>query len=380
MAKVIIACGGTGGHLAPGIAVGQELQEKKHDVILLVSRKQVDSRLSQQYTDLTFKPMSGAAFSVNPVGLFRFVFSQTRSLVSHLKLMLSQKPDVVLAFGGFTSLGCVLAACFMRIPIALHEANRKPGKATRLFRHFAKRIYLPDGLRIKGERQNKVRYLGYPLRKGFVRHPREEARRHLGIEGSGKVLVVLGGSQGAQSLNEWVDNNGSKLALQEIQIYCLTGMGKSEERVCEYTTPQGKKCQIHFVPFTDEMDWVLSSADLAVSRAGAGAIAEMQQCLLPSILIPYPYAADDHQRANAAFCEAQGGALVLSQNQISNLYNEVCDLIFNDWMLERMRSNIRAVRKQTCAEQTVEDLLTLFVPKKVRSKESLLAQVKAKRK
>lgn len=376
MAKVIIACGGTGGHMAPGIAVAQALRKQDHQCRLLVSRKQVDNRLSSSYQELDFLPMPGAAFSLHPLRMARFAWAQVRSLVAHAKLMKSYKPDVVMAFGGFTSLGCVVTAWLFGVPVALHEANRKPGKATRVLRRFANRIYLPEGIRLRNRLQSNVLYLGYPLREAFSKKSKESAREFLNLPTSGKLLVVLGGSQGAMALNNWVDEHWSKLAADGINVYCITGLSRGEGEERTATAHDGSKSHLWLVPFTDTMELVLSAADLAISRAGAGSIAEMTQCLLPSILIPYPYAADDHQRANALFLESQAGCVVIDQNNISSLLGEVQDMIFNDWMLERMRDNLRSIRREDTTSDIVRDLLSFArhrAPKgilleKVRSK------------
>lgn len=377
MSRFIIACGGTGGHLAPGIAVAQELQSRGHACTLLVSRKGVDGRLSAKYGDLDFVCSPGQALSLHPVRMASFLISQLQALVFGFRL-LTERPQAVLAFGGFTSVGLVVAAWLRGVPVALHEANRRPGRAIRLLRRFASRVYLPDAMSLQGLTPSLVRHMGYPVRKEISRMPRDEARRQLGIEPGGKLLVVLGGSQGASALNSWVDENAEALCRNGVNIYCITGQGKGTERVIETRDTNGGVSKAWFVPFCDNMGAVLSAANIAVSRAGAGAIAEAVECLVPTILVPYPYAADNHQEANARFLEQQGGCVVVDQKSIVTLLSEVLDLMFSDWLLDRMDYNLQQIRRSDSAAEVASDLEALqrrrrYAPRITETSNTILA-------
>jgi len=279
MKSFVIACGGTGGHLSPGIAVAQELLKRGYRTQLLISRKRVDSRLSSKYPDMDFVPTPGAPFRFSPSGLLRFIITQTQSLFFNFRLLKKRKPHAVLAFGGFTTLGTVISARILRIPVAIHEANRKPGKAVVQLRHFADRIYLPDGVKLPGVSRKIIKHLGFPVRKEIKRIPRQKARQMLGIDVPGKLLLILGGSQGAESLNRWAREHMSRLGSEGISLFCITGMDKGAEGVFEMRNEEGSPpVKAWFVPFTDQMAEVLSAADLVISRAGAGSIAEMAHC------------------------------------------------------------------------------------------------------
>ena len=182
MSKILIACGGTGGHLAPGIAVAEELQQRGHDCVLLISEKDVDSALIKKYGHLKFHRTPGRAFG----GGVRSSLSSARSLAAGFidtrNMLREHAPDLVLLFGGFLSVGLGLAARLAHVPVVLHEANCKPGKATRLLKHFATRIYLPDGVKIKGVGARQTRYLGYPVRKEIQHILKSEAWQLLDIE------------------------------------------------------------------------------------------------------------------------------------------------------------------------------------------------------
>ena len=172
------------------------------------------------------------------------------------------------------------------------------------------------------------------MRSEIVRLPAGAARLALGLEPAQKVVVVLGGSQGASSLNAWARGKFEALAAEGIQLYCVAGLGKANGETLIHRSRTGAPVKAVFVPFCDQIAEVLSAADLVVSRAGAGTLAELIRCEVPAILVPYPHAASDHQRANAAFFERQGGGLVVEESTLGGMQSEVLELVFNsEWLL-----------------------------------------------
>lgn len=356
MSKFVISCGGTGGHLSPGIALAEGLTSRGHQAVLLVSRKKVDVRLLEKYPHLRFVRVPGTGFSLHPLQLARCVVSQAQGFLVCLRLLRAERPDGVVGFGGFTSGAIVLAARLLGVPSALHESNRVPGLAIRAFGRFAQRVYLPAGLRLTSVRPAATRHVGLPVRREIARTPVGVARAALGLAEHQKVLVVLGGSQGSGALNGWVEQNLAAFAAEGIQVYCVTGLGKGEDRAIEFQTKTGAPVGARFVAFSDRIAELLSAADLVVSRAGAGTLVELIRCATPAILVPYPEAADDHQRANAAFFERQGGGLAIDQAQLPRLHAEVRDVIFNDWLLKKFRANLQRMDRTNSLELMLNDL------------------------
>lgn len=354
--RYLIVCGGTGGHLSPGIALAERLTARGHKCRLVVSRKEIDSRLRQKYTHLDFEPAPGAAFGLSPRALFRFLFQFGSALRFAILLIRRFQPDAVVAFGGFMSPPYVLIARLSNRFVAVHESNRRPGRAVRLLARRAHRIYLPAGVRLKGVAASRIRYSGYPLRREIKHIKKVDARRKMDLQGHGKTLVVIGGSQGALALNRWVSQHFENLAREGINVIAVTGPGKGSASLVELRSGTGETVRAHFIPFSDDMGLLLSVADLVVSRAGAGSIAEITECLAPSVLVPYPHAADRHQEANARFLEQQGGAVVLLEDNLDRLMDEVHELIFNDWMLNRMRANLRTRGRINAADEMARDL------------------------
>ncbi len=340
MSHFVIACGGTGGHLSPGISLAETLIDRGHKVTLLVSRKSIDSRLLEKYPHLDFARAPGAGFSLKPLAFLRFVFSQTHAVLFAAFFLLRRRPDVYLSFGGFLTFGMAVVCRVCGIPVVLHEANRVPGRSVRLLSGVATRVYLPPSVKIGGLPPMAVRHAGFPVRKEIRPVPRAEARAGLLMPAGGRMLLILGGSQGASSLNTWVENSLDRFAAAGVSVLCVTGPDKGSGRVEERTAPDGSKVVFRFLPFCDRMADALSAADLVVSRAGAGSIAEFTACALPAILIPYPYAADKHQDENARFFELQGGGFVVPQERLETLTAEALRVIGDDNLLARLRENL----------------------------------------
>ena len=165
-----------------------------------------------------------------------------------------------------------------------------------MLKRLAVRIYIPEGISKEAFPAQRVRHPGYPVRSE-IRHIRKQRRgNNWGITVKNRLLVIIGGSQGAAALNRWVVEHLEVLRGMAVSVYCVTGLGKAPEGVSGEAGPDR---WAKFVSFSDQMGAVISAADLIISRAGAGSIAEITRCRTPAILIPYPHAADNHQQANA---------------------------------------------------------------------------------
>ena len=356
MSKFLIACGGTGGHLSPGIALAEALIARGHEATLFISRKKVDTRLCEKYPHLITSRVPGAPFAKRPDRLLRFVAKQSHGFFFSWNFLRTQRPDAIIGFGGFTNAGVVFAGRMLHIPVALHEANRIPGRAIRLLADVARRLYLPPGVRLPGTRGVLVRHTGLPVRNEITRSPRAEACALLGIDPKQKLLVVIGGSQGSGRLNDWVEENLEAFAAVGIQVWCVTGLGKGNIGERTLLSKNGAPVRAWFESFSDRMGDLLSAADLVVSRAGAGSIAELVRCETPAILIPYPLAADNHQWANARYFEQQGGGFVIDENALPLLRAEVLDVIFNDWLLNKFGENLHRMSRENSIDTIVHDL------------------------
>jgi UDP-N-acetylglucosamine--N-acetylmuramyl-(pentapeptide) pyrophosphoryl-undecaprenol N-acetylglucosamine transferase len=356
MSKIVIACGGTGGHLSPGIALAQRLTAHGHECCLYISKKQVDNRLCQKYKDLCFKTIPGIGFSLNPVRMLGFFTELLRGIFICIFRFIRMKPDVVIAFGGFTSLSAVIVGKIAGCVIVLHEANRIPGKAIRVLGKYSNRVYLPEGVWCRSVPSRKVKAAGYPVREEIKKMGRLRARKALDLPIDAKILLIIGGSQGAKVFNDWVLANFEKFAEQGVDLCCLTGLTNETKGKLDAVNSRGDIHYCKLIPFCDDMASLLCAADVVISRAGAGSIAEIIECEVPSILIPYPYAADNHQLKNARHVEKQGVAIVLQQNEMDKLYDEAMNLLFNTWLQEKFEEKCVWLKKNDASALILEDI------------------------
>lgn len=356
--RFIIACGGTGGHLSPGIALAERLTEKGFACTLLVSKKKIDARLAEKYASLEFIQAPGCAFSLSLRGLPKFLINLFQSVIFGIALFQKERPAAFVSFGGFLTVGLAIASRLLFIPVVLHEANRVPGKAVRWMSRIATRVYLPPGVRLKGITPLAVRSTGFPVRQEM--HPCDKyvSREKIGMPKDGKLLAIFGGSQGAKPLNDWIQSDLSRFLDAGVSVFCVTGPGKLAENAqpIEQRSRDGKPVCARFIPFCDDMAAALSAADLVVSRSGAGSLAEFVACGVPAILIPYPFAADNHQEANAKFFREKGAGVVIPQTEIASLTDETLKLIGDDFLLGELRANIEKMSREFDWSNMVSDL------------------------
>lgn len=331
MSRVLLACGGTGGHIAPGIALAQRLNAEGHEPLLVVSRKIVDTQMTAKYAGLNFVAGRGRGFGPGLINKILFLPAMVGSLFSAWRLVRRFRPEVLICFGGFMSVAPAMACALSGVPVLVHEANRRPGKAVRLIARFARSVHLPAGVRIPGLAAERQHDAGFPIRQEIFLSARELARKALNFPATGRLILVTGGSQGAQVLTRWVESNIAQFSNQGVHVLCLTG---ASGRVGEV---RGENSVIRFMPFCNQMGSAYSAADLAVTRAGAGTIAELASCRTPAILIPYPLAADDHQTANAEAVVKLGAADFLPESAIGQLSENAFRILSDSAQLATMR-------------------------------------------
>lgn len=357
--RILIACGGTGGHLAPGIALAQQLIARGHECELLISQKQVDQRLIQKYPQLTFRNMPATGLgrthsAISPASLFQFTLSQISSINFCSKVFKAFRPHAVVGFGGFSSVGATVYASSHGIPVYLHEANYRVGRSIRTLAGMATTIYLPPGSPSQGLPKNKIKHLGLPIRADMEFVSKAAAREALGFPAEGKLLVVMGGSQGSGPLNDWARHSWGVLQQNDISLCCLTGLGKTHPDELSSTHHHGPRAL--FLPFSDQMHLFYAAADLVVARAGAGTIAELTTFHTPSILVPYPFAADNHQLYNARHLEKQGGTVVIDESELKELLPAALTLLQKPGALSEIQSALHQLSPNNAAEQLCQEI------------------------
>ena len=314
---VIVACGGTGGHLFPGIAVAEEWEARGGKATVLISEKGIDRIASDGHPLLEFVTLPAIAMP-RPWSpqMIPFLYKFWKGVRACKKLVKEKDAKVVLGMGGFTSTAPLYAGKKMGCRTLIHESNAIPGKANKLNARFANTVLVgwePCGKHFKND---DIQVVGTPIRSA-LRQPvdRAEALEHFGLEPGRKTLLVMGGSQGAQGINEAVVAALPKLAdeIENLQVIHLAGPDGIENVRGGYghaTIPH------HVDPFCHRMELAYAVADAAVARSGASSLTELAYFGIPSVLIPYPFAAADHQTLNAEIFSKSGAAFLVQQSEL----------------------------------------------------------------
>ena len=337
--NAVIACGGTGGHLFPGIAVAEVLQNRGHQVMLLVSEKDIDAVALSGRTNFQVEklPTVGLPSPFSPA-LFGFTRRFVESLALCRSIYRKFNPQVVLGMGGFTSTAPVLAGRFRGIATFIHESNAVPGKANRLTARAVSAVMLGFKECAPFFPKTRTEITGTPVRTQLVRLDRADSRRKLGLREDLPTLLVMGGSQGASGINQALIKALPFLQGVPLQVIHLSGT-RDERLVADNYRRENVPAYIG--AFHHQMEEVYSAADLVVARAGAASLAEFAAFSLPAILIPFPYAADDHQTRNAEIYAHADAAILLKQSDLSGelLARNIRELMEDPQRLQQMAAN-----------------------------------------
>src|SRR5712671_262052 len=336
--NAVIACGGTGGHLFPGLAVAETLRARGHEVMLFVSEKEVDAlALSGRTFRFEKLPTIGLPSLYSPAifGCLRR-FNESLSLCRSIYRQFN--PQAVLGMGGFTSTAPVLAGRFRGIATFIHESNAVPGKANRWTARVVNAVMLGFKECAPFFPKTRTEVTGTPVRTELVRLDRADSRRKLGLREDLPTLLVMGGSQGASGINQALIKALPFLQGVPLQVIHLSG-ARDERLVADNYRRENVPAYIG--AFHHQMEEVYSAADLVVARAGAASLAEFAAFSLPGILIPFPYAADDHQTRNAEIYARADAAILLNQSDVSGevLARNIRELMENPQRLQQMAAN-----------------------------------------
>jgi UDP-N-acetylglucosamine--N-acetylmuramyl-(pentapeptide) pyrophosphoryl-undecaprenol N-acetylglucosamine transferase len=334
--NAVIACGGTGGHLFPGIAVAEVLRERGHDVLLFVSEKEIDSLALSMRSQFQFEKLPAIGLpSVYSPAIFGFLRRFAESLSRCRAIYQKFRPQVVLGMGGFTSTAPILAGRLRGISTLIHESNAVPGKANRIAAKMVRAVLLGFKEAAQFFPKAHTEITGTPIRTELKRLDRQSARQKLGLQPEITTMLVMGGSQGASGINRAIIKSLPLLRDADLQIIHLSGV-RDERLVAD--NYRRERIAAYVAAFHHHMEEVYSAADFAVARAGAASLAEIAAFELPSILIPFPYAADDHQTRNAEIFARSGAAFVLKESELTPelLFQRIRDLIDRPEQRRRM--------------------------------------------
>jgi undecaprenyldiphospho-muramoylpentapeptide beta-N-acetylglucosaminyltransferase len=356
---VVIAGGGTAGHLHPGLAVAEALVssgKQRSEIYFLASDREIDSKLitaaNFEFTGLRGKGVGTKSMISVLVALTLLMKSTT----SAWKYISKSKPKVILSLGGFASLPGSIAGLITRTPVVLHEQNAVPGRANKLISKWAKKSavsYQKTGL-------PRSVHTGNPVRKELFDLNRSDKPLHrgqLGIPLENKVVVATGGSLGSTRINESII--GALVNLNQVAnltIYHIIG-NRDWDKFKQPLSTHG--IDYRAVEYEEQMPIVINSADLIISRAGGSITAEIKLIGIPSILVPLPGAPGDHQTKNAESLVEGGLAVIIPDSECNSerIAEEIKDILFNEKRLDDM-ANARSGRPRKNAAECIATLLT----------------------
>ncbi len=346
-APVMIMAGGTGGHVFPGLAVADALREQAVPVAWLGSRGGMEEGLVGRH-QIPFEAIS--VDRLRGKGIARWLrapFQILRSVTQALGVLRRLRPRSVLALGGFAAGPGGLAAWLLRVPLVVHEQNRIPGLTNRVLMRLAKRRLC--GLDGPFARRVGATAVGNPVREAILNLP-EPAQRGLASDGR-RRLLVLGGSQGARYLNQTLPAALAQIPTeQRPQVLHQCGAGNLAATEAAYADAG---VAVDCREFIADMAEVYAKAELAVCRSGALTVAELAAAGLPAILVPFPYAVDDHQTANGQWLVDAGAALLMAESKTSaaDLASALGELYAHPQRLQQMAGAARAMSPAGAAQK-----------------------------
>ncbi|RKU09166.1 undecaprenyldiphospho-muramoylpentapeptide beta-N-acetylglucosaminyltransferase [Candidatus Poribacteria bacterium] len=368
--RVVVAGGGTGGHIYPAIGIAQALQrmDTTVNIMFIGGADRLESTLVPQH-GFRFLPISVAGFPRRlTLQWFPVIWKVLRGLTQSLRYMKELKPDVVVGTGGYVSGPVLLAALLRKIPIAIQEQNASAGLTNSVLARWAKAVYLAMESTREGNtfRHTKhVEVTGNPIRPAITAFPkREETYQKFGLSPDRKTIFVMGGSQGARAINEAIVAALPHLVgfADQIQIVHQTGGVEAEAVQTEYERIlSSHKEFLHCVrPFFNAVEEVYSITNIMVCRAGGMTVAEITACGIPAIFIPLPSQTGNDQVLNAQSAAEKGAAIVLEQGKftVDVLVETLINTLLNRSRYEQMVTASRALGKPHASDDIAKSILS----------------------
>jgi len=362
--RIVVAGGGTGGHLFPGIAVIEELRRRGPvEVTWVGTPRGIEARLlpsrGERFETLEVAPLKGRTPGelARSLGLLPWAAARAGALLREAR------PDLVLGLGGYVAGPLLLAAAGAGIPTALLEQNARVGLTNRWLARAVHRAYLSFEETADAFPRGRARVPGNPVRRTFVAAARRLAADPEGAESRARHVLVVGGSQGARVLNQVVPEALARAGLAEsgLEVLHQTGAAMRDEVDARY---RALGLAARAVPFIDDMAGAYVDSAFVVCRAGATGVAELCAVGRPGILVPYPFAADDHQRRNAEALAARGAAVCLPQDEldVSRLAELVGGLLRDGKARRALADGARRHGRPEAAALVVDDLVDWLGP------------------
>ncbi|MGE5329209.1 MAG: undecaprenyldiphospho-muramoylpentapeptide beta-N-acetylglucosaminyltransferase [Deltaproteobacteria bacterium] len=360
--RVIIAGGGTAGHINPGIAVAKCIKSKYKDAEFLfvgTERGLEKELVPAEDFKIEFIKARGLTrkFSLD---IFFTASDMIKGYAEAKKIIKEFKPDVVLGMGGYVCFPVMMAASRLRIPTLIHESNSLPGIANKILSRFVTTVAVSFKDSEKYfKKAKKLVFTGNPVREEIFTFSREEARVEEGLQKDAALVLVFGGSRGAQKINQAIiEMIKIKKGILPYNLILSTGKTQYEavlEKLKESGYPIEELENIKIVPYIYDMPRYLSASDLIVGRAGAVTVSEITAAGVASILIPFPYATENHQEFNARSLEMNGASIVILDKDLTGeiLNQQITSLVDNKEQLLRMAKSAKKMGVLDAAQKIV---------------------------
>ncbi|MBR5429874.1 MAG: undecaprenyldiphospho-muramoylpentapeptide beta-N-acetylglucosaminyltransferase [Firmicutes bacterium] len=355
MLKAIVCGGGTGGHIYPALAIAEQLRADGARVLYMGAADSTEQELARA-AGFPFRGVACCGLHKTSPRLLLDLLTNYRGLRQARRVLREYGPHLVIGTGGYAEAPVIKAAQGLGLPTVLHEQNAFPGLANRRLSRKARAVCLTFAAAAPYfPHPERLHETGLPVRRQVLEASREAAWDYFDIDPAGRdvpTLLITGGSLGAASLNKAAAAAYARLLAAGVRVIHLCGRGNAQE--LKRSAPQDKRLII--LPYLDEMQHALALADLAVGRAGASFSAETLCLGLPTVLIPYPYAANDHQRFNAR-AMAEGGASVVIEDEALNgetLADTALTLLNDRQRLRDMSAAARSMARYDAAREIAD--------------------------
>jgi len=325
--RIIISGGGTAGHIYPAISIIEEIIENHKDTnILYIGTERGMEKNIISSLKINFASINAIGLIQNKnmfkkmINYFKFFFNLILGTLKAIKLIISFKPHIILGMGGYVCTPVLLGAIILRKKFALHEQNYIPGRLNKIFSKFCTYFFISfketqNYLRID---KNKIIYSGNPVRK-IIRESFKKEKKYnkYGLNDNKFTITAFGGSLGANKINNsFIEVSNILKDYKDIQFLLISGT-RFYENLKNKINNFNNLDLLKIFPYINEMDEIYNISDLIISRSGANTVAELVCCNIPAILIPYPYAIDNHQYFNATFLEKNGKAIIINDNDLN---------------------------------------------------------------
>jgi UDP-N-acetylglucosamine--N-acetylmuramyl-(pentapeptide) pyrophosphoryl-undecaprenol N-acetylglucosamine transferase len=360
--RIIIAGGGTGGHLFPGIAIAQEFEARNPaSRVIFVSTGNPMER--SVLSKANFELQCITAAGIKGRGIWNQLMSIARipkGIWESMRILKDFSPDLALGLGSYSAGPVIIGAWLRRIPIAIHEQNSVPGITNRILSRFTNRIYISFEDTEAGLDARKVRWTGNPVRRELIECVDHQASKKAGDSGDGRfTILIVGGSQGAHKINMAVIDALGHLKDKEQLVFIHQTGGADAQQVKEAYGRWDMRCTVR--SFFDNMAELYCRADLLICRAGATTVAEISALGKAVIFIPYPYAADNHQELNAGRLADRNAAEMIVEKHLSGeiLSAKIAYYASHPAALKAMADNVKRFGKPEAAKSIVDDCYEL---------------------